>query len=360
MLIYLTTAEAMETVECFYNTWGRGLASQIDRRSYEDVATCRRLPLANYFFSDLERLSDEGLERADRLWSALNAAAPDLHLGNRPAHHLRRRILLEKLYENGFNKFTVYPATEPPLHTRFPVFVRYANEHWGPMTDLLRTPSELRRALRRAVLIGHRLRDLLVVEFCDTSLADGIYRKYGAYIVEGRVVPRHIFCSRHWTVRNSDLVDEAKLAEERAYLEENPHRQELEAIAALASVDYGRFDYGLADGRVQIFEINSNPLMMRNPETYAEERLPNQLFFAEMMLDHIRPLAAAPIQGELDLPVDWTDEPWPTRSSARTTRRARVAGELDRIRRESLSRTHLHTFGFRQSRASEVRSAGHP
>ena len=47
---------------------------------------------------------------------------------------------------------------------------------------------------------------------------------------------------------------------------------------------YGRIDYGLLDGRLQVWEINTNPGVMLPPDKYKREQLPNLEIFAE----HIR------------------------------------------------------------------------
>src|SRR2546430_577175 len=101
--------------------------------------------------------------------------------------------------------------------------------------------------------------ELLVTEFCDTADGAGIYRKFSAFIVGDRVVPRHVFFSRRWMLKVPDLVTDALVAEERTYVETNPHEHELRAIFDLAGLEWGRIDYGVRDGALQIWEINTNP-----------------------------------------------------------------------------------------------------
>src|SRR5690606_9525763 len=62
---------------------------------------------------------------------------------------------------------------------------------------------------------------------------------------------------------------EADRQESRDYVAENPHRQQLENIFELASIEYGRIDYGLVDGAVQTFEINSNPTVLAEPPGWS-------------------------------------------------------------------------------------------
>lgn len=49
------------------------------------------------------------------------------------------------------------------------------------------------------------------------------------------------------------------LAEEHDYVEKNPHEGRLREVFRLARIDYGRMDYGMLDGQVQVWEINTNP-----------------------------------------------------------------------------------------------------
>ena len=57
-------------------------------------------------------------------------------------------------------------------------------------------------------------------------------------------------------------VDGELLGEERAYLSQNPHRPQLERIFRSADIDYGRIDYSLLQGRIQVWEINLNPTVL--------------------------------------------------------------------------------------------------
>ena len=54
---------------------------------------------------------------------------------------------------------------------------------------------------------GYRARDLLGVEFCDTSDATGLFRKYSAFLVDGEVLPRHLLFSKSWHLKKPDIAD---------------------------------------------------------------------------------------------------------------------------------------------------------
>ena len=46
-------------------------------------------------------------------------------------------------------------------------------------------------------------------------------------------------------------------------LEENPFAEHLRKVFDIAGIEYGRADFGFYQGRLQVFEINTNPYMER-------------------------------------------------------------------------------------------------
>jgi hypothetical protein len=122
------------------------------------------------------------------------------------------------------------------------------------------------RAIGSALLFGHRLQDLIVVEFCDTADRDGFYRKYAAFVVGDRVLARSLEYGRAWMLK--DAGNEFSLAmveEERAFVRANPHAKELGEIFRLAGIEYGRIDYAVKNGRLQTWEINLHPTIGPDP-----------------------------------------------------------------------------------------------
>jgi hypothetical protein len=104
------------------------------------------------------------------------------------------------------------------------------------------------------------------VELCDARGPDGLYRKYSAFRVSGRILPRHVHVSAHWVSKSgSSLTNQATVREEAQNFETNPHEAWLRHIFELANVEYGRIDYGVANGELQVWEINTNPTLGRNP-----------------------------------------------------------------------------------------------
>jgi hypothetical protein len=281
MIHYLVTPGYAHTMRTFLDHWARDLDSRVRIVTYDEALRAEQLPLGTYIFSDLERLLPSETEIATTVWDQLGAAGA--RLLNHPTRTLRRYDLLSMLHARGRNAFRVVRASDRNDDLRFPVFLREEGEHSGSLTRLIQNRRQLDEAVVGAMVRGHRMRGLLVVEYCDTADPDGVFRKYSAFTVGGRVVPCHIDCSRGWVVKDTDIVNDEVMEQERRYLETNPDREWLEETFALAGVDYGRIDYSLKDGRPQVWEINTNPIVILPPPNYSEIHMPVKRRFAELI-----------------------------------------------------------------------------
>ena len=249
---------------------------------------------AAFIFSDLERLSAPERERAAALWTGLAERGLARKRLNHPLRALRRYGLLRKLEEEGINDFGVYRLTEARRPQRYPVFLRGENDHGGNRSGLLYTPEDLATAIQALEHSGEQRSERIITEFCASRDARGLYRKYSAWCIDGRILPGHLFFGPHWMLKQPTALDAGLLAEELDYLARNPHSAALERIFALAGIDYGRADYGIVAGRIQIYEINTNPgipsgYTPRPPSLRDEvDRRSN-----ETLLDAFRALAAS-------------------------------------------------------------------
>jgi len=227
---------------------------------HERLRRTPELPGGAYLFADIELLDPKPLERLRRIACRLREAKAPLL--NDPAEALGRYALLRRLREDGVNDFDAYRLDEHRAPARWPVFVRGERDHKGAGPGLL--PDAEALAAR-----ADPSKDL-AVEFVDVRDADGWYRKYGACRVGDRVFARHIFFDRSWMVKMNGEAPPERLDEERRWVEEFPDRDEVEAIFRRANVEYGRIDYGRKDGRIQVWEINTNPAIV-TPATRAQE-----------------------------------------------------------------------------------------
>jgi hypothetical protein len=244
------------------------LAERLEVVPYEHAWEQTSFGPGTYIFGDLEWLTGKGLEATIELWERLSALEGEVTLLNDPSRALRRLELLRYLHARGMNRFNAYrvPASLEewaPLPLRYPVFLRCERTHVGNMSDLLYSWEEVLEAVPAARASGEYGADeLLVVEWCDTSDANGVFRKYGAFVIGETIIARHLVCSRDWVVKDFELLDDELLCEARAYVAENPHADLLREIARDAAIQWGRFDYSLADGQPQIWEVNTNPTVI--------------------------------------------------------------------------------------------------
>lgn len=290
--------------------------------SYGSVLKMRELPVATYIFSDVERMAPQAKIIAARIWLALERSGRSVRLLNHPIRCMRRPELLRSLFERGINDFNAYPAQRLPDALRFPVFLRSAHDHLGPRSDLIHDGATLDSEITRLEVEGMPRRECLVVEFCDTSDADGIFRKFDAHIADGQVVPTEVYFSSRWIVKwdnnrvfDGNAPDEALLIQEMIeHVSGNRHVGQLRQAVVPAQIAYGRIDYAVLNDRVQIWEINTNPdLLMtaiNTPEMrasrYGREVLPlinEAIFGAFRSLDTVS-------DGEAPIPVDLS-EPTP-------------------------------------------------
>jgi hypothetical protein len=282
---YLVTEEHGYMMKIFLDA-EPSLAGRVLVLPYERAAEQAVFAPGVYIFSDLDRFSDAELGPAIELSRRLSELRPSATVLNNPTRVLRRYELLRMLHAEGINRFNVFriPASlppEPPVQLRFPVFVREERESQPPLTDLLYGWGAVVDMVGELTAGGHRAEDLLIVEWCDTSDREGVFRRYRALVIAGTIVARELVCSRSWVVTDYSLVDAQYLREARAYIAENPHASFLQDVARRANVDYGRFDYALLDGSPQIWEIELNPLLIAHPVGQSKvdlERLSFELF----------------------------------------------------------------------------------
>lgn len=260
MIHYLSTARYANTLTDFLASWGHGLRRRIRPLAYETALAGHRVPAGAYIFSDLERLTPAQSELAFALRQALLAAG--LPVLNHPTAALRRYEMLRRLHAAGRNPFDVYrlpDLTDQPVPRRWPVFLRTENEHTGAQSDLLHDAAQLDAALRDWEARGRAREHALIVEFCDTRDADGLYRKYSVLRFGEQLIPRHLFFGPAWMLKvGRDLTPE-HVAIEARFLDANPHADEVRAVFDLARIEYGRIDYTVREGRLVVWEINTNP-----------------------------------------------------------------------------------------------------
>lgn len=243
---------------------GRSIADRFEIVAYENLP--RSFRGGTYVFSALEQLSAPMERLVEHLYAQLSTC-DGVRLLNRPGRTLRRYELLAELSRLQLNEHRAVRATEDLSGLRYPVFIRGERTHDGALSPLLNTAQEVEAWIGRLVVVGRKLDELLVMEFCDTADENGIYRKYAAFIIGDQILPRSLDRGHDWMLkRQGTEYQHEALAEEFAYVQTNPHERELREIFAIAGVDYGRIDYSLQNGRIRTWEINLHPTIGRGRE----------------------------------------------------------------------------------------------
>ncbi|HUF10747.1 MAG TPA: hypothetical protein VMO47_15610 [Rhodothermales bacterium] len=227
------------------------------------------LPIGTYVFSGLCVGSDAARKVACEFSQQLKAGDSSIRLLNDPEGVLWRHELLRALHDAGINGYRAYRYHELSNQTpRFPVFVRSERMHTGNLTPILNDREELRKAFAMLKRMGHSVEKLLTVEYVHAPGEDGLFRKYTAYRVGDELIPRYVTWSSKWLVkqhakdlRPDDPSIPRLVQEELDYARNGPWRDVLWKAFTLSNIQYGRVDFTVMNGLLQIWEINTAPYL---------------------------------------------------------------------------------------------------
>lgn len=232
---------------------------KIELMSYNQLLRKKSLPRATYVFTDFDRIdfwTRELAAKAYRCLTANNARAL-----NDPASARTRLPMLKKLQGEGLNSFSVWDAEMDGLPDRYPVFLRTRAAHRGTQTELLTTPEEARSALDELVRSGLCLSDLMFVEYCAEPIGDGLFRKLAAYCVGDEVITGMSVHDENWHAKygKEGVASEAHYLDEMQAVKVNRHAAGIAGHFKAAGISFGRADFTLVKGKVEVYEINTNP-----------------------------------------------------------------------------------------------------
>jgi hypothetical protein len=287
MIHYFVTHQQSGPMRSFLETWGKSLAGRMKIVTYESYFDGReQLPNhgASFIFTNLAYMKHWTAEARSAICNLHDRLVETHGTGrvlNDPARTLQRYDMLRLLHARGINAFNVYRAADPDIRPRYPVFLRHEFDRIFRQPALAYDAAQYEALVRGTRWLVRSLAEFVTVEYCDTADTGGLHRKYGAFVVGDRIVPRHIFFSRDWHIRFADLIDPEKVDEEERYITGNPHANALLECARLAGVAYGRIDYGLLDGRPQIWEINLNAGLTTSSQAVLPQRRKVLLGFVE-------------------------------------------------------------------------------
>jgi len=329
-------------LENYQSHRGRAIADRFEARVYEDIAGDRvSISTGAQIFAGLDQVTSAQRELVSVLWDAHAAAAPRSPRLNDPRRTLLRFELLQRLCEEGLNRFRVYRIDQADEVARFPVFIRHIHRHNGPATRLVHSPEELGRLITALRIRGRRMRDHMIVEYCDVSGPDGLFRKYAAFKVGRHIIPSHVFASPNWIVKSvRNEPTEESVQEGLRFQHENPHGAWLAKVFDIAGIDYGRVDYGVAAGVPQVWEINLNATLGRAegqsrhanlaPALKALRDSGRDIFHAQLRAAFLE-LDLYAAADRLEVTIDGALQARVRREADELQRRQRVAGWLRRL-----------------------------
>ncbi|MDZ4737441.1 MAG: hypothetical protein SGJ07_13935 [Rhodospirillaceae bacterium] len=259
MIIFLATTPHLYTMRDFVEDNHDRLGGRIRLVGYSTLFKASAAPVASYIFADLERLTLQGMERAARAWQQLCEADPRIRLFNDPRQVKRRYELLRHLYTERINSFNIYRANDALPDCRYPVFLRREDDHSGPSTALIRDAIALRSAIDALPGQGRFRDNHVITEFCGAPDDTGAYVKYGCFRVGDAIMPQNRLVGRQWCVKKFEYFDETVVARDLAYVRSDEHNKAVRRVFDTAQVEYGRVDYSIVDGRLEFYELNTNP-----------------------------------------------------------------------------------------------------
>jgi len=255
-------------------------------RSYDWLFRQRRIVASACVFTDFDRLRYHELAEAARICRRLRDAG--VRVLNDPARVLLRFDLLTLLQRRGINGYRVYPAASDPQPERFPVFLKCEEGHSQHFEALLPDQDALARFLEECRAQGRPLTRVLVTEFANTPIRDGVYRRHTVHRVGTQMIPGNAVIEARPFVKYGErgLTRDAEFDEAIEELRTNPHGERLRTVFDLAGIDYGRADFGFHEGRLAVYEINTNPTIGLDMTSRHEG-------FNEAVVDRLKDVVAA-------------------------------------------------------------------
>lgn len=305
MIFHIAEPDNDFTLRTFVREWYKPLARNFQTIHTHQLGIVRRMPLGTYLFTDLERQSDFRRELQAQIYAQLREAGAQVL--NDPARAMGRLELIRKLYDMGLNSYRAFPVLDVPSDLRFPVFLRMERDHGGSDTPLLGDWDEFEEAVVRLVTAGRREDELIAIEFCDTSTDEGLFVKYSAFRVGDRIVARGMYFNNDWMAKGLDTTPTWRGEDKWNFGRTNPHREAQMKVFEIANIEYGRIDYGVREGKIEVWEINTNPKYGRNlPSEYPPIELEYQRWNAQQIGEAFTALDTVPTGASvIPVGIDW-------------------------------------------------------
>jgi hypothetical protein len=265
MVRFLTTRGHEYTAKHMVeNDMGGAMVPPCSVENYDQFLRKKEVPSGAYVFTDMERLTPWELRVVGEAYGAL-AGDGRCRVLNNPARVMCRYELLRNLRAEGINDFEAIRADERRWPEGYPVFLRHEQDHGRPLSvDLLQNRQELAAALEKARAEGISLRGLLIVGYAAETFDGPWFRKFNTFRVGSEVFGHHLVVEDSWVVKYGKegvKHPEEYKAFEQDFVKENWHADVLRRVFEIAGIEYGRADWGIVGGKVQVYEINTNPFL---------------------------------------------------------------------------------------------------
>jgi hypothetical protein len=253
--------------------------------SWDRLFRATRLPRATWILTDFDRLAPGPLEIGARVYARLTAAG--MRVLNDPRRFRNRAQLLQALQTAGVNDFGCTLPAAGQWPDRWPVFLRTIAAHRGIIGGLLHDRAEAEAAVNAALVQGYALSDLMLIEYAAEPVAStGHFQKHAAFRIGPAYVRANTVNDKRWKAKNgvAGMGTDAIYAAERAEYDDWPHADFVARVFAVAGMDFGRVDFGLAQGRPRAWEVNTNPTMRIKLEHANADRRASLLLFRDRLL----------------------------------------------------------------------------
>ena len=227
--------------------------------SYDDLLGGNPVERGTYILTDFDRLPSWQLYRAAKFYRWHRAQGG--RTLNDPAAWLTRQALLRRLNRAGINDFDAYRAEEGASPKRWPVFLRMEGNHGSPVTKLVEDAKALARAIPQCLVKSYPISTLLVIEYAAEPVRPGLYRKLSMFRVGEKLLGYTCVHDDQWVVKQGKPgIAPAELYEEEfTFVRDHSFAEAMWPVFKLAGIEYGRVDFGIVNGRPQVYEINTNP-----------------------------------------------------------------------------------------------------
>ncbi len=277
-----------------------------ERWTYEQLFTRRRLPRAVYILTDFDRVHPWYLEVASLIRQKLQNEG--LVVLNDPRKYMPRDAFLRRLYNEGINSFNCWRPVAGEWPDRFPVFLRTIHAHRGVISDLLNDRHETEAAMEHALQHGKAMSDLMFIEYCAQAQPDGgHFRKFASYAVNNKIIRAATVSESRWIAKLGErgVATKSEYEQDHAEQQSDPHHDVMQRVFELAGMEFGRIDFGLVDGKPEIYELNTNPVIKWPKKHESKRRLDTLKIMRESVIQALADMNYPDPKGHVDLSDIW-------------------------------------------------------